>query len=52
MSAVELWDDEAFERLMRDVIATSPDDSELPVNLAAERENPAISWQEFAGDFQ
>jgi hypothetical protein len=52
MSAVERWDDEAFARLMRDVIATPPYDSEPPVNLAAERENPAISWQEFSGDFQ
>ena len=52
MSAAERWDDDALARLMRDVIATPPDDSEPPVNLAAERENPAISWQEFSGDFQ
>ncbi|BCU55113.1 hypothetical protein [Enterobacter kobei] len=51
MSAAELWDDDAFVRLMRDVIATPPDKDEAPVHLEAERNNPPISWQEFAGDF-
>jgi len=51
MSAAELWDDDAFLRLMRDVIATPPDKDEAPVHLETERNNPSISWQEFAGDF-
>lgn len=50
MSAVERWDEDAFVRLMSDVIAAESDDDE-PVNLAAERQNPVISWSEFAGDF-
>lgn len=50
MSAVERWDEDAFVRLMSDVIAAESDDDE-PVNLAAERQNPAISWAEFTGDF-
>lgn len=51
MSAAELWDDDAFVRLMRDVIATPPDKDEAPVHLETERNNPPISWQGFAGDF-
>ncbi|UYM55265.1 hypothetical protein [Leclercia adecarboxylata] len=51
MSAMERWDDDAFVRLMRDVIPEAPDDDDEPVNLAAERQNPVISWAEFAGDF-
>lgn len=50
MSAVERWDEDVFVRLMKDVIADEADDDE-PVNLAAERQNPVISWDEFAGDF-
>jgi len=48
---MERWDDDAFVRLMRDVIPESPVEDDEPVNLAAERQNPAISWAEFAGDF-
>lgn len=51
MSAADRWDDDAFVRLMRDVIPETPDDHDDPVNLAAERQNPVISWAEFAGDF-
>ncbi len=51
MRAMERWDDDAFVRLMRDVIPESPVEDDEPVNLAAERQNPAISWAEFAGDF-
>lgn len=51
MSAMERWDDDAFLRLMKDVIAEPvPEDCE-PVNLAAERQNPVVSWDEFAGNF-
>lgn len=52
MSAAERWDDDAFVRLMSDVIPTAPDDKDEPVNLAAERQNPVINWDEFAGNFQ
>lgn len=51
MSAAERWDDDAFVRLMADVIPASPGDKDEPVNLEAERQNPVISWAEFAGDF-
>ena len=51
MSAAERWDEDAFVRLMRDVIPTMPDNDEEQVNLAAERQNPVISWEEFAGNF-
>lgn len=51
MSAMERWDDDAFVRLMRDVIPDTQDDDDKQVNLAAERQNPVISWAEFAGDF-
>lgn len=51
MSAAERWDEDAFVRLMADVIPVAPDDKDDPVNLAAERQNPVISWAEFAGDF-
>lgn len=51
MSAQEQWSDEAFIRLMRDVIADSDQDEREPVNLAAERQNQVISWAEFSGDF-
>ncbi|WP_162379756.1 hypothetical protein [Citrobacter sp. NCU1] len=52
MSAAERWDDDAFVRLMSDVIPITPDDKDEPVNLAAERQNPVINWDEFAGNFQ
>ena len=51
MSAMERWDDDASVRLMRDVIPDAPEENEEPVNLAEERQNPVISWEEFAGDF-
>ncbi|HGU9975764.1 hypothetical protein V5039_21060 [Enterobacter ludwigii] len=51
MTAAELWDEESFLRLMRDVLPENPEDDNEPVNLAAERQNPVISWAEFAGDF-
>lgn len=51
MIAMERWDDDAFVRLMRDVIPDTPDDDNEPVNLAAERQNQVISWEEFAGNF-
>lgn len=51
MSALEQWDDDAFVRLMKDVIADSEDRKEQPVNLDAERRNPVVSWDEFAGNF-
>lgn len=51
MNAMERWDDDAFVRLMRDVIPDTPDDDDEPVNLAAERQNPVISMEEFAGNF-
>lgn len=51
MTAAERWDEESFLRLMRDVLLENPEDDNEPVNLAAERQNPVISWDEFAGDF-
>ena len=51
MSAAERWDDDAFVRMMTDVIPAAQDDKDEPVNLAAERQNPVINWAEFAGDF-
>jgi len=51
MSAQEQWSDEAIISLLRDVIADSDQDEQEPVSLAAERQNPVISWQEFSGDF-
>ncbi|EMG9923925.1 TPA: hypothetical protein ACPFO5_001630 [Citrobacter freundii] len=51
MSVAERWDDDAFIRLMADLIPADPDEKDEPVNLAAERQNPVISWEEFAGDF-
>lgn len=51
MSAMERWDDDAFVRLMKDVIAEDGEEIAEPVNLAAERQNPVISWEEFAGNF-
>lgn len=51
MSAMQQWSDDAFIALMKDLIPERTDEAE-PVNLAAERQNPEISWAEFAGDFQ
>lgn len=51
MSAAELWGEEAFVRLMKDVIADSEERNEPPVNLDAERRNPVINWDEFSGNF-
>lgn len=51
MSAMERWDDDAFLRLMKDVIAEPVQEDGEPVNLAAERQNPVVSWDEFAGNF-
>ncbi|QMA48709.1 hypothetical protein HV030_20015 [Citrobacter freundii] len=51
MSVAERWDDDAFIRLMADVIPDAPDEKDEPVNLAAERQNQIISMAEFAGDF-
>ncbi|MCM3337016.1 hypothetical protein M3605_22340, partial [Bacillus subtilis] len=52
MSAAEKWDDNEFIQLMSDVIGERDFDDDEPVNLSAERQNPVISWDEFAGDFQ
>jgi hypothetical protein len=43
------WSNDAFIALMKDVLADEPVDMGEPVNLAAERQNPEISWDEFAG---
>lgn len=51
MSVAKRWDDDAFIRLMADVIGDVEAEDDDPVNLAAERQNPVISWAEFAGDF-
>lgn len=51
MTAAELWDEESFLRLMRDVLPEKPEEDNEPVNLAAERQNPVISWDEFAGNY-
>ncbi|MCU6582489.1 hypothetical protein NLL46_27255 [Klebsiella pneumoniae] len=52
MSAAEKWDDEEFIQLMSDAIGERDFDDEEPVYLFAERQNPVISWDEFAGNFQ
>ena len=51
MSAMERWDDDAFLRLMKDVIAEPAPEDDEPVNLKTERQNPVVSWDEFAGNF-
>lgn len=51
MTAAELWDEESFLRLMRDVIPDKPENDDEPVNLSADRQNPVISWDEFAGNY-
>lgn len=51
MSAMERWDDDAFLRMMSDVISDAEVEDAEPVNLAAERQNPVVSWDEFAGNF-
>lgn len=50
MSVAERWDDDAFIRMMTDVIGDVEAEDDEPVNLAAERQNPVISWAELAGD--
>lgn len=51
MTAAERWDEESFQRLMRDVIPDKVENDDEPVNLAAERQNPVINWYEFAGNY-
>ncbi|WP_409243774.1 hypothetical protein [Enterobacter cloacae] len=51
MTAAERLDEESFLRLMRDVLPEKPEGDDEPVNLAAERQNPVISWDEFAGNY-
>lgn len=51
MTAAERWNEESFLRLMRDVPPENPEGDEEPVNLAAERQNPVISLDEFAGNY-
>lgn len=51
MTAAERWGEESFLRLMRDVLPEKPEGDDEPVNLAAERQNPVISMEEFAGNF-
>ncbi|EMD6394905.1 hypothetical protein [Klebsiella pneumoniae] len=52
MSAAEKWDDDEFIQLMSDAIGERDLDDDEPVNLSAERQNPVINWDEFAGNFQ
>ncbi|HDZ1442271.1 TPA: hypothetical protein ACN7VY_000753 [Klebsiella pneumoniae] len=52
MSAAEKWDDDEFIQLMSDAISERDFDDDEPVNLSAEQQNPAIGWDEFAGNFQ
>ncbi|MEH1303689.1 hypothetical protein V7I42_22230 [Raoultella ornithinolytica] len=51
MSAMERWDDDAFIQAMSEAIGEADNESE-PVNLEVERQNPAITWREFSGDYQ
>ncbi|WP_394119119.1 hypothetical protein [Enterobacter soli] len=51
MTAAERWDEESFLRLVRDVLPEEPESDDEPVNLAAERQNPVISWDEFTGNY-
>ena len=51
MSVMEKWDDDAFIQVMGEAISDADNESE-PVNLAVERQNPVITWCEFAGDHQ
>ncbi|BDA55782.1 hypothetical protein [Raoultella ornithinolytica] len=52
MNAAEKWDDDAFIQLMSEAISTSDKSNEDHVVLSAERLNPVINWDEFAGNFQ
>ncbi|MFB5077418.1 hypothetical protein [Raoultella sp. C349492] len=52
MSASEKWDDDAFIQLMTEAITSSEQSNEVQVDLAAERMNAAIGWEEFAGNYQ
>ena len=51
MTAAERWDEESFLRLIRYVLPEKPEGDDEPVNLAAERQNPVISWDEFVGNY-
>lgn len=51
MTAAERWDEESFLRLMRDALPEKPEGDDEPVNLDAERQNPVINWDEFAGNY-
>ena len=51
MTAAERWDEESFLRLMRDELPDKPEGDDEPVNLAAERQSPVISWDEFVGNY-
>ncbi|WP_407284398.1 hypothetical protein [Raoultella ornithinolytica] len=51
MNAAEKWDDDAFIQLMTEAITASEQGDEVPVDLATERMNQVISWEEFAGNF-
>lgn len=51
MSAMEKWDDDTFIQAMSEAIGEADNESE-PLNLAAESQNPVITWREFSGDYQ
>jgi len=51
MTAAERLDEESFLRLMLDLLPEKPEGDDEPVNLAAERQNAVISWDEFAGNY-
>ncbi len=48
MRALEQWDDAAFASIMLDLIE---DEVCEQINLAAERGNEQISWDEFEGNY-
>lgn len=49
MSALEQWDDESFTHAVMGIIE---DEIREQINLAAERGNEQISWDEFRGNYQ
>lgn len=49
MSASEQWDEKAFTEIMLDMIE---DEVCEQINLAAERGNEQVSWEEFRGNYQ
>ena len=51
-SAAEKWKGDELIQLMSDAIGERDYDEEEAGNLYAERQNPVISWDEFAGNFQ